>query len=87
MAQREASLQNEQEQVRQQKALLEEAAATIQEERLEARDMLKVTPSLEVTQAYQVSLDHCVQKALISVNSAACILTACCSHCAGSHQC
>ena len=50
VAQREASLQNEQEQVRQQKALLEEAAATIEKERLEARDMLKVTPKLDPTQ-------------------------------------
>jgi len=38
--------------VRQQKALLEEAAAAIEKERLEARDMLKVTPTLEATQTY-----------------------------------
>ncbi len=50
LAQREASLRNEQDQVRQQKALLEEAAATIEKERLEARDMLKVPPVLELTQ-------------------------------------
>ena len=87
VAQREASLQNEQEQVRQQKAVLEEAAATIEKERLEARDMLKVTPTLEVTQTYQVSLDHCVRKVLIRSNTAACIWTACCHHCTGSHQC
>jgi len=38
--------------VRQQKALLEEAAATNAKDRLEARDMLKVTSTLEATQTY-----------------------------------
>lgn len=39
--------------MRQQKALLEEAAATIEKERLEARDMLKVPPKIEeVIQKY-----------------------------------
>ncbi len=76
MAQREASLQNEQEQVRQQKALLEEAAATIEKERLEARDMLKVTPKLEVTDiscSCATVTDHRGQKMLIRVPSPACI--------------
>lgn len=44
LAQREASLQNEQEQLRQQRALLEESCTSIEKERLEARDMLKVAP-------------------------------------------
>lgn len=61
VAQREASLQNEQEQVRQQKTLLEEAAATIEKERLEARDMLKVTPILEATQTYHGYMCQCRQ--------------------------
>ena len=43
VAQREASLQNDQEQLRQQQALLEETTQAVDKERLEARDMLKVS--------------------------------------------
>lgn len=47
LAQREASLQNEQDQLRQQRSLLQDSASAIEKERAEARDMLKVSmPSL-----------------------------------------
>lgn len=42
LAQREASLHNEQDQLRQQRALLDQASSAIDKERAEARDMLKV---------------------------------------------
>lgn len=76
MAQREASLQNEQEQVRQQKALLKEAAATVEKERLEARDMLKVTLKLEITDiscSCATVTNHHGQNMLIRVHDPACI--------------
>ena len=43
LAQREASLHNEQDQLRQQRALLQDSASAIEKERAEARDMLKVS--------------------------------------------
>ena len=42
LAQREASVQNDQQQLSQQQALLDEASAAVEKERLDARDMLKV---------------------------------------------
>lgn len=42
LAQREASLHNEQDQLRQQRTLLQDSASAIEKERAEARDMLKV---------------------------------------------
>jgi len=44
LAQREATLQNEQEQLRQQRAILDETATTVEQQRLQAKDMLKVRP-------------------------------------------
>ena len=49
VAQREASLQNEQEQLRQQQALLEESSQAVDKERLEAREMLKVSGSISLS--------------------------------------
>lgn len=47
LAQREASLQNGQDQLRQQRSLLQDSASAIEKERIEARDMLTVCmPSL-----------------------------------------
>ena len=42
VAQQEASLQNDQEHLRQQQALLEESSQAVDKDRLEAREMLKV---------------------------------------------
>ena len=46
LAQREASLHNEQDQLRQQHALLQESSSALDKERAEARDMLKVRASI-----------------------------------------
>ena len=59
LAEREASLQNEQEQLQQQQAMLEESSTTVEKERLEARDMLKVH-SASSSMTHHAAAQHCV---------------------------